>query len=87
MALLYEGHNVGVVGVGWVNWHKAGHAVDVAADARRRREGRIIILSVGVHDQSSDDAVNVKAVYVLPLYIAENLVTLMSEALAVPPPF
>ena len=48
MALLYEGHNVGVVGVGGVNRHEAAYAVDVAAYAGRGAvEGHI--LSVCVH--------------------------------------
>ena len=46
-------HDVGVIGVGGVNWHEARHAVDVAADAGVGAAKPIYILSVGVHGQSS----------------------------------
>ena len=51
-----EPHDVGVVGIRWVNRHEAGHAVDVAADADvDPADGDI--LSVAVHGQSSADAI------------------------------
>ena len=53
LALIDKLHNVGVVGVCWVDRHEARHAVDVAADADRRSKRAIYILSVTVHGQSS----------------------------------
>ena len=58
LAFSYKLHDVGIVGVGRIKRHEAGHAVDVAADADIRAvEG--YVLCVGVHDQSSADELNV----------------------------
>ena len=54
-------HDVGVVSVGGINRHEACHAVDVAADHGWITVKAVDVLCVGVHDQSSADAVQLSA--------------------------
>jgi len=82
LAFSYKLHDVGVVGVGWIKRHEAGHAVDVAADARHRAVEAVYILSIVIHDQSSADALTVQlsAVLLLTDWYAELFVNGVNTA-------